>query len=49
MRYGPSQSGLNFPYAGFLVMSKTFFNTKSLGASGLNFTLASYPYLSLCW
>ena len=49
MRYGHSQLGPNFPYDGFLAVPKTFLNTKSPGASGLNFTLASYPYLSLCW
>ena len=49
MWYGPSQLGPNFPQTGFLAVPKTFLNTKFLGASGLNFTLASYPYLSLCW
>ena len=36
MRYGPSQLGPSFPYAGFLAVPKTFLNT-----SGLSFTLAS--------
>ena len=33
--------GPNFPHAGFFVVPKTFLNTKSPGASGLSFTLAS--------
>ena len=48
MRYGPLQLDPNFPHAGFFAVPKNFLNTKSLGASGLSFTLASYPYLSLC-
>ena len=41
MRYGPSQLGLNFSQAGFLVFPKTFLNTKSPGANGLSFTFIS--------
>ena len=41
MRYGPSQLGPSFPYAGFFAVPRTFLNTKSLGTSGINFTLAS--------
>ena len=40
--------GPNFPHAGFFAVSKTFLNTKSPGANGLNLTFESYPYLSLC-
>ena len=41
MRYGPSQLGPNFPYAGFFAVPRTFLNTKSPGTNGLSFTLAS--------
>ena len=48
MRYGPFQLGTNFPHARFFAVRSTFLNTKSLGVNGLNLTLVSYPYLSLC-
>ena len=48
MQYGPSNLGHNFPQVGFLAIPKTFLNTTSPGASGLSFTLSSYPYLGLC-
>ena len=35
MRYGPSQLDPNFPQAEFMVVPKTFLNTKSPDASGL--------------
>ena len=49
MRYGPFQLGPNFPHARFFAVPKVFLNTKSSNANGLNLTLASYTFLSLCW
>ena len=46
--YDPSQLGPNSPQARFFVVPKTFLNSKSLGANGLNLTFESYPCLSFC-